>query len=215
MDRDNRSSNDMVLENETPMFKGTQRATGEELRAPLNRAACNDAAEPDPQGSPAAESIRLERRSTSFAKTHTIGAWNVRSMGLGKLDIVKAEMDRTNIEILGISELKWTGMGYFQTDDYTVYYSGNDTGRRNGVALILHKNIAKSVLGYTPVNDRIITIRLQGHPINVTIIQVYVPTTEAEEEDIDTFYEQLQQVIDSTAKGDIMSIIRDMNAKVG
>ena len=72
----------MVLENGTPRFKGTQLATGEELRAPLNRAACNDAAEPNPQGSPAAEPIRLERRSTSFAKTHTIGTWNVKKHGI-------------------------------------------------------------------------------------------------------------------------------------
>ena len=119
-------------------------------------------------------------------------------------------MERTNIEVLGISELKWTGVGYFQSDDYKVYYSGNDTKRRNGVAVILQKDLAKTVMGYNPVNDRIITVRLQGHPTNVTIIQVYAPTTDAEEEDIDEFYEQLQEVLDSTAQGDVMMIIGDI-----
>eukprot|EP00112_Aurelia_sp_Birch-Aquarium-sp1_P017361 Seg4013.3 transcript_id=Seg4013.3/GoldUCD/mRNA.D3Y31 product="Craniofacial development protein 2" protein_id=Seg4013.3/GoldUCD/D3Y31 len=130
-----------------------------------------------------------------------------------ELDVVKSKMERT--DILEISELKWTGMGFFRSDEHIVYYSGNEKYKKNGVAVILNKRVAGAVLGYKPVNGRIISLRLQGHPVNYTIIQVYSPTTYAEVQEIEEFYDKLQQVIDTTAKGDTLFIIGDFNAKVG
>ncbi|MBN3275755.1 CFDP2 protein, partial [Polyodon spathula] len=144
-----------------------------------------------------------------------IGTWNVRGMNTGKLDIIKTEMERLNIDILGISELHWTGSGYFNSDDYTVYYSGNDNIRRNGVAIIANKKIAKTVQCFNAVNDRIMTARFHGKPRSLTILQVYAPTTDAKEEDIEKFYSDLQQAIDQVPAKDIILIGGDFNAKVG
>ncbi|CAM4881326.1 unnamed protein product [Rotaria socialis] len=136
-------------------------------------------------------------------------------MNQGKLDVVKGEMSRINIDILGISELKWTGMGHFISDDYHIFYCGQENHRRNGVAIIVNKRLSNSVLGYNPKNDRIISIRLLGKPINVTVIQVYAPTTVADDEEIEDFYVSLQQLVDATPKKDTIVIMGDWNAKVG
>ncbi|KAF7251081.1 Radixin, partial [Varanus komodoensis] len=143
------------------------------------------------------------------------GTWNVRSMNQGKLDVVKQEMTRLNIDILGISELKWTGMGEFNSDDHQVYYCRQESLRRNGVAFIVNKRVGKTVLGYNLQNDRMISVRIQGKPLNITIVQVYVPTTGAEEAEVDQFYEGLQHLLELTPKNDVLIIMGDWNAKVG
>ena len=106
-------------------------------------------------------------------KNHTIATWNVRTMNQGKLEVATNEMDRINLNILGISKIKWTGCGNFRYGDHTVYFSGHQQYKRNGVAIIVNKKISKSLLGYNIVNDRIITLRLQGRPFNTSIIQIY------------------------------------------
>ena len=93
-------------------------------------------------------------------------------MNQGKLKIVKSEMNRIKIDILGISELKWTGTGHFTSGNYEVYYSGSQDTRKNGVAMVLNKKLVNSVIGYYPKNDRVISIRLQGKPTNLTIIPI-------------------------------------------
>ncbi|XP_042885530.1 craniofacial development protein 2-like [Penaeus japonicus] len=133
----------------------------------------------------------------------------------GKLDIVKKEMEANNCDIVGISELKWTDKGYFRSEDFTVYYSGHESNRTRGVAIICNKMVANAVLGFNPLNDRIMTLRIQCKPINVTIVQVYAPTTAAEETEIEEFYEQLQEVTESIPSQDIVIIMGDFNAKVG
>ena len=110
-----------------------------------------------------------------------IGTWNVRSMNQGKLEVVKQEMARENVDILGISELKWTGMGEFNSDDHYIYYCGQESLRRNGVALILNKRVQNAVLGCNLKNDRIIFVYFQGKPFTITVIQVYAPNSNAEE----------------------------------
>ena len=204
-----------VLKDEPPRSDSTQSMTGEELRASTSNAVTNDAIEPNPKGSSNAEQYRHERNDQSFLKTRKIGTWNVRSMNQGKLDIVKLEMNRMEIDILGISELKWTGSGHFTSGNYEVYYSGNQEIKRNGVALILNKKVAKSVIGYVFKDDRIISFRIQGRPTNLTIIQIYAPTTEAEESTITKFYMGLQQILEDLPKNDAILIIGDWNAKVG
>ena len=97
-------------------------------------------------------------------------------MNQGKLDVVKQEMARVNTNILGISELKWTGMGKFNSDDHDIYHSGQEYLRRNGVALIVNKRVQNAVLGCNLKNDRMISVRFQGKPFSITVIQVYAPT---------------------------------------
>ncbi len=109
-----------------------------------------------PQGSVVFESARTQNGKLSFWKNHNIGTWKVRTMNTGKLDIVKREMERTKVEILGISELKWAEMGHFQSDEYKVFFCGQDYVRRNGVAIICNKDTSRCVMGYKPISDRII-----------------------------------------------------------
>jgi len=95
-------------------------------------------------------------------------------MNQGKLEVVKQEMARVNVDILGISELKWTGMGEFNSDDHNIYYSGQESCRRNGVAIMVNKRVRNAVLGCNLKNDRIISVRFQGKPFNITVIQACV-----------------------------------------
>ena len=102
-------------------------------------------------------------------------------MNQGKLEVVKQEMARLIINILGISKLKWTGMGEFNSDDNYIYYCGQESIRRNGVAIMVNKRVRNAVLGCNLKNDRMISVRFQGKPFNITVIQVYDPTSNAEE----------------------------------
>ena len=112
-------------------------------------------------------------------------------MNQAKLEVVKQEMARVNIDILGISELKWTGMGKFNSQDHYIYYCGQESLRRNGVPIIINKRVQNAVLGCSFRNDRMISVRFQGKPFNVTVIQVYAPTSNAEEAEVEWFYEDL------------------------
>ena len=102
-------------------------------------------------------------------------------MNQGKLEVVEQEMARMNINILGISKLKWTGMGEFNSDDHYIYYCGQESLRRNGVAIIVNKRVWNAVLGCDPKNDRMISVHFQDKPFNITVMQVYAPTSNAEE----------------------------------
>ena len=102
-------------------------------------------------------------------------------MNQGKLEVVKQEMARVNVDILGIGELKWTGMGEFNSDDHYIYYCGQESLRRNGVAIMVNKRVQNAVLGCNLKNDRMISVCLQGKPFKLTVIQVYAPTSNAEE----------------------------------
>ena len=104
---------------------------------------------------------------------YCIGTWNVRSMNQGKLEVIKQEMARVNVNILGIRELKWTGMGEFNSDDHYIYYCGQESLRRNGVAIIVSKRVQNAVLRYNLKNDRMISVHFQGKPFNIMVIQVY------------------------------------------
>ena len=101
-------------------------------------------------------------------------------MNQGKLEVVKQEMARVNIDILGISELKWTGMDKFNSDDHYIYYCRQESLRRNRVAMMVNRRVQNAVLGYNLKNDRMISVCLQGKPFNITVIQVYAPNSNAE-----------------------------------
>ena len=146
---------------------------------------------------------------------YCIGTWNVRSTNQGKLEVIKQEMARVNIDILGISKLKWTGMGEFNSDDHYIYYRGQESLRRNGVAIIVNKRAQNTVFGCNGKKDRMISVHFQGKPFNIIVIQVYAPTSNAEEADADWFYEHLQDVLELKSKKDVLFIIGGWNTKVG
>ena len=146
---------------------------------------------------------------------YCIGAWNVRYMNQGKLEMVKQEMTRVNINILGISKLRWTGMGEFNSDNHYIYFCGQESLRRNEVAIMVNKRVRNAVLGCNLKNDRMISVRFQGKPFNITVIQVYAPTSNTEVAEVEWFYEDLQDLLELTSKKDVLFIIGDWNAKVG
>ena len=119
-------------------------------------------------------------------------------MNQDKLGVVKKEMVRVNVDILGISELKWTGMGEFNSDDHYIYYCGQESLRRNGIAIIVNKRVWNAVLGCSLKNDRTISVHFQVKPYNIMVIQVYAPTSNAEEAEVEQFYEDLQDLLELT-----------------
>ena len=112
-------------------------------------------------------------------------------MNQGKLEVVRQEIVRVNIAILGISELRWTGMGEFNSDDHYIYHCGQESLRRNAVAIIVNKRVQNAVLGCNLKNHRMISVRFQGKPFNIIVIQVYASTTNTEEAEVEQFYEDL------------------------
>ena len=121
-------------------------------------------------------------------------------MNQGKLEVVEQEMTRVNIDILGISKLKWAGMGEFNSDDHNVYYCGQESLRRHRVAVMVNKRVQNAVFGCNLKNDRMISVRFQGKPFNITVIQIYAPTSNAEEAEVQWFYEDLQDLLELIPK---------------
>ena len=134
-------------------------------------------------------------------------------MNQGKLEVVIQEMARVNVDIRGISKLKWTGMGEFNSDDHYIYYCRQESLRRNGVAIMVSKTVQTAVLGCNLKNNRMISVRFQGKPFNITVIQVYAPTSNTEEDEVECFFEDLQDLLELTPKKDVLFIIEDWNAK--
>ena len=117
-------------------------------------------------------------------------------MNQGKLEGIKQEMARVNVDILGISELKWTGMGEFNSHDHYIYYCGQESLRRNGVAIIVNRRVQNAVLGCNLKNDKMLSVHFQGKLFNIMVIQVYVPTSNAKEAEVEWFYEDLQDLLE-------------------
>ena len=123
-------------------------------------------------------------------------------------------MARVNVDILGISELKWTGVGEFNSDDHYIYYCGQESLRRNGVAFMVNKRVRNAVLGCNLKNDRMISVRFQGKPFSITVIQVYDPTSNAEQAEVEWCYDDLQDLLELIPKKVVLFIIGNWNAKV-
>ena len=134
-------------------------------------------------------------------------------MNQDKLEAVKQEMTRVNINMLRINELKWTGMGEFNSDDHYIYYCGQESHRRNGVALIVNRRVQNAVLGCNLKNNGSLFVSKANHSI-ITVIQVYAPSSNAEEDEVEQFYEDLQDLLELTPKKDVLFITGDWNAKV-
>ena len=135
-------------------------------------------------------------------------------MNQGKLRVVKQEMARVKVNTLGISELKWTGMGEFNSDDHYIYYCGQESLRRNRVAIMVNKSPKCSTWMQSQKRQNDLCC-FQGKPFNITVIQVYAPTSNTEKAEVEWFYEDLQHLCELTTKKDVLFIIGDWNAKVG
>ena len=195
-----------------PRSVGAQYATGDQWR---NNSSKNEGMESKQKQYPVVDVTGDRSKVWSCKEQYCIGTWNVRSMNQGKLEVVKQEMTRENINILGISELRWTAMGEFNSDDHYIYYHGQESLRRNGVATMVNKRVWNAVLGCNLKNGRMISVCFQGKPFSITVIHVYAPTSNAEEAEVEQFYEDLQDLLELTPKKDVLFIIRDWNAKVG
>ena len=130
-------------------------------------------------------------------------------MNQGKLDVIKQEMVRINIDILGSSELTWTGMGKFNSDDHYTYYCGQESHRRNGVAVIISRRVQNEVVGCNLKDDKMILVHFQGKSFSITATQVHVPTTDAKETGVDQFCENLKDLLELTPKIDVLFITGD------
>ena len=187
---------DMTMKNELLRLVGAEYATAEEWR---NSSRKNEEAEPKQNQHPVVDMTGDGSKVWYCKEQYCIGTWNVRSVNQGKLKVVKQEIARVNVDILGISELKWTRMGEFNSDDHCIYSCGAESLRRSGVALIVNRRVQNVVLGWkndSLKNDRMISLCFQGKPFSITVIQVYAPTTNAEEVEVEQFYEDLQDLLD-------------------
>ena len=133
-------------------------------------------------------------------------------MNQGKLEEVKQEMARVNVNILKISKLRWTRIGEFNSDDHYISYCGQESLRRNGVAIMVNKRVRNECI---LKNDRMISFHFQDKPFNIMVIQAYASISNAEEADVEQFYEDVQDLLELTPKKDVLFIIGDWNAKVG
>jgi len=158
---------------------------------------------------------KLPQVDTKQNPCSMLGTWNVRTLlQTGKLENLKIEMKRLKIDILGISEMRWNGQGDFISGDYRVIYSGGDNGR-NGVGIILNKKWAQCVRSYITYDDRLIMIKLKSAPKDIAIIQAYIPTTQANDEEVEEIYEKIEELISLTNSKENLIIMGDWNAIVG
>jgi len=189
----------MTMKDESPRLEGVQCTTGEERR-PTKSPGKSEAAGPKRKWCSVVDVSGDENKIGCCKEQYCIGTWNIRSVNQGKLDTVKQEMVRININILGISELKWRGMGKFNSNDHYIYYCGQESHISNGVVLIINKRVWNAVIGGNLKNDRMISVHFQGKPFNIMVIQVYAPTVDAEEPDVDQFYKDLEDILELTPK---------------
>ena len=203
---------DRTLKDKLPRLVGAQYATGNQWRTNSRK---NEGTKPN-QKHHAVVDVTGDRSKVRCCKEqYCIGTWNVRSMNQGKLEVVKQEMARVNVDIPGIRELKWTGMGEFNSENHYIYYCGQESLRRNGVVIIVNKTVQNAVLGCNLKYDRMISIHFQGKPFIIMVIQVYAPTRNVEEAEAEQFYKDLQDLLELIPKEDVPLIIGDWNAKVG
>ena len=155
--------NDRILKEELPRSVGTQNATGDQWR---NNSRKNEGMGPQQKQYPVVDVTGDRSKVQCCKEQYCIGIWNVRSMNQGKSEVVRQEMARVNVDILGISELKWTGMGEFNSDDHYIYYCGQESLRRNGVTITVNKRVRNAVLGCNLKKDKMISVHFQGKPFS-------------------------------------------------
>ena len=158
-----------TLKDELPRSVGAQYAIGNQWK---NNSRKNEESEPKQKQHPATDVTGDRSKFQCYKEQYCIRTWNVRSMNQGKLEVVKQETTRVNVNVLGIRKLKWTGMGEFNSDDHYIYYCGQESLRRNGVAIMVNKRVRNAVLGCNLKNNRMISVRFQGKPFNIMVISL-------------------------------------------
>ena len=181
----------------SPGWKVPRYATGEEWRNSSRR---SEEAESKWKQCPVVDVSGGESKVWCCKEQYCIETWHVRSVNQGKLEVVKQEMARVNIDVLGISELKWMGMGKFNSDDLYIYYYGQESLRRNGVALIVNKRFQNAVLGCNLKTTEWSLFTSKANHSVITVIQLYAPTTNAREAEVERFYKDLQDFLELTPK---------------
>ena len=126
-----------------------------------------------------------------------------------------AKMDRNGLELLGVSEMRWSSCGQVQIDNFTVLYAGHDKLRRNRVAFIMNRHASRCMLGYNVVSERLISVHLQAKPVSLTLIQVYATSSDADEEEREEVCNCLKELLEHTPRKDAVIVIGDFNAKIG
>jgi len=207
---------DRTLKDELCRMVGAQYANGDQWRNNPR----NEEMEPKQKQHPVIDVTGDGSKVRCCKEQYCIGTWDVRSMNQGKLEMVKQEMARVIVNTLGISELKWTGMGEFNSDGHYIYYCGQESLRRNGVAIIVSKRVQNALHACNLKEDRMISILFQDKPFNIMVIQIYALqiyalSTNAEEAEVERFYEDLEDLLEWTHKKDVLFIIGDWNEKVG
>ena len=188
---------DRTLKDELPRSVGVQYATGGQWR---NNSRKNEGIEPKQKQYPVVDVTGDRRKDQCYKEQYSIRTWKVKSMNQGKLEVVKQEMARKKVNILGNSELKWTGMGEFNSDDHYFYYGGQTSLRRNGLAIMVNKRVQNAVAGCNLKNCRMISVCFQGKPFNITVIQVCATTSNDEEHEVERIYEDRQDLLELTHK---------------
>ena len=188
-----RRQNDRILKEELPRSVGAQYANGDQWK---NNSRKSEGMEPKQKQHPVIDVTGDKSKIQCCKEQYCIGTWNVRSMNQSKLTGVKQEMARVTVDILGIRKLKWTGMGEFNSDDHYIYYCGQESLRRYGIAIMVNKRVQNAVLGCNLKNSTMISVHFQGKPFTITAIQAYAPTSNAEEAEVEWFYEDLQELLE-------------------
>ena len=169
---------DRTLKDELPRSVGARYSTGDQWR---NNSKKNEGMELKQKQHPVVDGTGDRSKVQCCKEQYCIGTWNVRSMNQGKLEAVKQEMARVNVDILGISKLRWSAMGELNTNNDYIYYRMQESLRRNGVVIMVNKRIQNSVLGCNLQNKIMVSVHFQGKPSNIIVIQAYASTTNAEE----------------------------------
>ena len=177
-----KGQNDRILKEELLRSVSAQYATGDQWR---NNSRKNEGMEPKQKQYPVVDVTGDRSKVQCCKEQYCVGTWNVRSMNQGKLEVVIQEMARLSIDILRISELKWTGMGEFNSDDHYIYYCGQESLRRNGVAIMVNKRLRNTVLECNLKNGRMISVHCRDKPFNIMVIQAYAPNSNAAEAEVE------------------------------
>jgi len=195
-------------------------ATGEDATEPADVSKVSLAHESfrlNPDGSLRLDDSTDSKRSLHLRKPMRIGTWNVRTIyQQGKLGIVERECQRNSMKLVGLAEVRWQGKGHFTTENGNMLiYSGPEASHEHGVGVWLDKSVSKAVSRYNPINERMMIVHLNAKPVNITLCQVYAPTSAADEGEIEAFYDTLQDVLDSAPSQDVKIVMGDFIAKVG
>ena len=182
-------------------------------RSPSNRkyVQLNDEGDLNPKGRSSSDVLYRKTQGLSLI----VATWNVRTLQqIGKLDNLCQEADSLKADIIGVSETRWKDQGCIKKNNYTFIHSGGSESQ-HGVGFLVKNTIAKSVLGFLPVNDRCLLLKLKAKPFDISIIQVYAPTSDHPEEELEEFYESVNSTIKEVKSTDVLIVMGDFNAKVG